>query len=78
MSHGVAQLPIYTRAIRNGEIVPDADRLVSGSWTFGHVAGEYATTVAIDKAGTHGLSIVGIVEANHVGRLGHYVEVERP
>lgn len=83
-SHGTAQLPIYIRAIREGEIDPQAEprmvreaavtALVSGSWTFGHVAGEFATRVAVTKAAEHGLALVGIIEANHVGRLGTYVE----
>lgn len=83
-SHGVAQLPIYIRAIGAGELLPDgaprvikddgATALVSGGWTFGHVAGEFATQLAITKAKQHGVAVVGIVEANHTGRLGTYVE----
>jgi LDH2 family malate/lactate/ureidoglycolate dehydrogenase len=83
-SHGVQQLPTYTRSVRTGELVPDvspqvvadhgATALISGNWTFGQVAAALAMDIAIEKASDHGIAIAGIVEAHHTGRLGTYVE----
>ena len=49
--------------------------LVTGNWTFGHVAAKYAAEVAIEKARKQNVAVAGIVEAHHIGRLGEYVEL---
>ncbi len=84
-SHGVQQLANYVKSIKAGEIVPAAEpqivretanaALVSGNWTFGHVAAEYATQVALEKASKSTVSVVGMVETNHIGRVGEYAEM---
>ena len=48
---------------------------MTGNWTFGHVAAKYAMEVAIEKARTQNVAVVGIVQSNHIGRLGEYVEL---
>ena len=48
---------------------------MTGNWTFGHVAAKYAMEVAIEKARTQNVAVAGIVQANHIGRLGEYVEL---
>ncbi len=84
-SHGVWHLPLYVKGMQAGEIVPTArpeilsetgtSALVKGNWAFGHVAAKYAMEVAIEKATEHHVAVVGLVQACHIGRLGHYVEM---
>lgn len=84
-THGVWHLAGYVAAIKAGDIVPTAwpeiltetptTALVSGNWTFGHVAANYAMEVAMEKARAQGVAIVGLVKSGHIGRLGEYVEL---
>ena len=83
--HGVWHLAGYVRDIRDGYLVPTAvpeivsetptSALVTGNWTFGFVAAEYAMQLAIEKAREQGVSAVGIVRSGHIGRLGEYTEM---
>jgi LDH2 family malate/lactate/ureidoglycolate dehydrogenase len=84
-THGVNLLPKYVAYIRAGEIVPTARpeivsqtptcALVSGNWTFGHVTAKFALDTAIRKAAAQNLAMVGMVQLNHIGRLGEYAEL---
>ena len=84
-THGVCQLPGYVEGAKAGLIVPTAwptiqsetpsSALVSGNWTFGHVAAKYSMEIGIRKGKEHGVAVIALVQANHVGRLGHYVEM---
>ncbi|MCZ6635816.1 MAG: Ldh family oxidoreductase, partial [bacterium] len=83
-SHGLIRVPQYLSAIEAGDIVPDAEveilretsitAIVDGHWGFGQVTMSRATDVALDKAGQHGLAAVAVRGANHIGRLGNYVD----
>lgn len=83
-THGVWQLPGYIAAIQAGELDPAArpeivretntSALVSGNWTFGQVVAKFAIEKAIAKAAKHDVSVVGLVESHHIGRLGEYAE----
>lgn len=84
-SHGVLRIPSYVQSIQRGKIQPNAKpsiirqtptaALVDGAWTFGHISALYATRVAISKAKESGVAVVGLVKANHIGRLGTYPTV---
>jgi LDH2 family malate/lactate/ureidoglycolate dehydrogenase len=84
-THGVWHLPGYVAAIKAGDIVPTAwpeilsetpsTALLSGNWTFGHVAAKSAMEVAIEKAEKQNVAVVGVVKVGHIGRLGEYVEM---
>jgi LDH2 family malate/lactate/ureidoglycolate dehydrogenase len=84
-THGVWHLAGYVNAIKAGDIIPTAwpeilsetptTALVSGNWTFGHVAAKYAMEVAMAKAAAQNVAVVGVVKAGHIGRLGEYVEL---
>lgn len=84
-THGVWHLPGYVQAIREGEILPTAwpstieegpaYARVAGGWTFGHVGARVAMELALDKAAQHGIALVSLVQAHHIGRLGEYVEM---
>ena len=84
-SHGVWHLSRYVESIRDGGIRPAAhaevlrqtpgSALVSGNWSFGQPVAKFATQLAIEKAATNDIAIVGVIQKHHVGRLGHYVEM---
>ncbi len=84
-THGIWPLPLYVQAIKAGELLPtqrpevvretETTALVRGNYTFGHVTARLATEVAIEKAKAWGVAVVSMVEANHIGRLGHFVEM---
>src|SRR5437868_11541974 len=81
-SHGVIRIPSYVQTIKRGALDPTArpsvlsDRgptvLVDGNWTFGQVAARYAIDLAVKRAKELGVAMVGIVHANHIGRVGEY------
>src|SRR5215813_13926307 len=83
-SHGVIRIPWYVAQVRDGSIHPGArprivdDRaaaaLVSGEWGFGHPAATAAVDAACERARHNGLGAAGLVRANHIGRLGTYME----
>ena len=83
-SHGVIRLPQYLAAIERGEIVPGADfeivsetaasAVLDGHWGFGQLIATRAVGIAVEKARSTGVAAVTIRRANHIGRLGSYVE----
>ena len=84
-THGVWHLPGYVNGVRDGLIDGVASpsvlhrgsnfMLVSGNWTFGQVAARYATEQGLELARAHDMSIVGLVQSHHIGRLGHFTEM---
>ncbi len=83
-SHGVGMMPTYvTMALagelhpnRHVEVVTDAGPLVvlDGCAGFGQVMGFEAMEQAIDRAGVHGIALVGLRNSFHIGRIGHWAE----
>jgi LDH2 family malate/lactate/ureidoglycolate dehydrogenase len=83
-SHGVMRIPSYVSSIKAGRvaaaiepsIVQDkgATVLIDGRNGFGQLAGRLATDQAVAKAKQFGAAAVGVVNCNHVGRLGEYPE----
>tara|TARA_A100001037_G_C15154017_1_gene642347 strand:+ start:15705 stop:16751 length:1047 start_codon:yes stop_codon:yes gene_type:complete len=84
-SHGVWQIIRYVKGIKNGDYNPKATpsvvsqtnstATISGNWNFGHVGAKLAIETAIKKAKKTDISIVGLIEAGHIGRLGEYAEI---
>lgn len=84
-SHGVVRLVSYIGEIRDGFIKPGAKfeiaaetsstALVNGNWGFGQVICTKAMQLAIRKAKNSGVSVVGIFNCNHVGRLSEYTKM---
>jgi LDH2 family malate/lactate/ureidoglycolate dehydrogenase len=84
-THGLRPLWLYFRDIRDGQLLPSANpeileesetsALISGSWTFGHVAAKFGMEVAMEKAAKSGIAIVSLVQLHHIGRVGHYAEM---
>ncbi|GAA2008584.1 Ldh family oxidoreductase [Nakamurella flavida] len=84
-SHGIIRLPWYASFVPDGRAVPDAEPMIvsqtpavaviDGRRCWGQVAAHLAIDVAMDKARSVGIGAVTVRSANHVGRLGEYVEV---
>jgi uncharacterized oxidoreductase len=83
-SHGVIRIPQYIRTIEKGEIVPEAQveivretavsAVMDGHWGFGQVVMDRAVVWGMERAGRYGVAAVTVQRANHIGRLGSYVE----
>jgi len=83
-SHGVIRIPQYLTSAENGDIDPTAEidtvvenpitAIVDGNWGFGQVTMSKAVELGLEKAGKSGLAAVAVRQANHIGRLGSYVD----
>jgi len=83
-SHGVGRLPVLVGRLRNGLIVSGAPIeqrwlaesvvAVDGRRSFGPVAAQEAVTTVIERAGTTGIAMAAVRNANHIGMLAPYVE----
>jgi LDH2 family malate/lactate/ureidoglycolate dehydrogenase len=84
-THGVWHVGGYLNAVDAGELLPTAKpamvretpttALITGNWTFGQVTANFGIQVAIEKAASQNVAVVGLVQTHHIGRLGHFVEV---
>jgi LDH2 family malate/lactate/ureidoglycolate dehydrogenase len=83
-SHGVIRLPLYIASVRRGSVHPQAIARVSsqhgataqvdGALGWGQPAARLATQTAMALAADHGIGAVAIINGNHIGRVGEYVE----
>ena len=83
-SHGVIRIPQYVATIENGDIDPGASVAVTretavsavldGQWGFGQVVMNHAVEWALERAGRYGVAAVTVKNANHIGRLGSYMQ----
>lgn len=83
-SHGVGMVPRYVDAVLEGGLTPNANvsiKLDSGTMLtldgnrgYGQVIGQQAMAMAIERAQQHGLCLMGLAHAHHLGRIGHWAE----
>jgi hydroxycarboxylate dehydrogenase B len=83
-SHGVARVPRYVdwqqagyvQAGQQVDTVMDggAFALLDGKWGFGQTVAEQATAFGIGRAKQHGVAVVALKNAGHIGRTGAYAE----
>jgi uncharacterized oxidoreductase len=83
-SHGVRRLVPYLEAVEDGRVDPAAEPevttrrgaivIVDGRGGFGQPAARLAATELTSLAREHGVAAAAIQRANHVGRLGEWVE----
>jgi hydroxycarboxylate dehydrogenase B len=83
-SHGIGMLPLYMRSFADGWLKPSnapADRIAAGSFlvidgnlALGQPTARRAVARAIDIAGEHGVAVLNLLNAHHVGRIGDYAE----
>ena len=84
-SHGVIRVPQYLEMIADGRLKPavtpvveqetDVITVVDGGHTFGQVVADFGIRAAIEKAKPKGIAATGLKNAQHVGRLGEWVEL---
>ena len=84
-SHGVIRVPRYVETLQGGRVhagrsltaVVDggAFTVVDGNYGFGQTVGPLAVELGIARAKAHGVSIVGLRHAGHLGRIGDYPEM---
>ncbi|MFT4508735.1 malate/lactate/ureidoglycolate dehydrogenase [Caballeronia sp. 15711] len=83
-SHGVGMIPRYMRSLHEGElklngharIVRDAGAVltIDGAYAFGQTVAYEAMEHAIDRAKSFGVCALGLRNAHHIGRIGHWAE----
>ncbi len=83
-SHGVARVPRYVEWLKAGyvlagqtaEAVTDGGcfALLDGKFGFGQTVAPQAVALGIERAKQHGIAVVGLRNAGHIGRVGEYAE----
>ena len=83
-SHGVGMLPRYVDNLLAGglkanqqlRIVTDHGSLLTldGMAGYGQVMGHQAMALGIERARAHGVAVLGLANAHHIGRIGHWAE----
>lgn len=83
-SHGVVRTARYVDWLANGIQLPDQEltvlvddptlMLVDGNYGMGQTVGPLAVALGIDRATEHGLAIVALRKAGHLGRIGAFAE----
>lgn len=83
-SHGVIRVPRYVGWLRDGtvaagrepELVTDggAFALLDAHYGFGQTAGPAAVRAGVERAGRHGVAVVALRHAGHLGRIGAWAE----
>jgi len=81
-SHGVIRVPSYLDFLKAGKVLAnqsirvdfenDAIAVVDGQYGFGQTIGEQATRLGIAKCGKHGVSVIALKNAGHLGRIGDW------
>ncbi len=83
-SHGVGMIPKYVTAFAHGKlklnqtirIVMDSGSMltVDGGRGLGQSVTHQAMGLAIERARTHGVCVMGLRNSHHLGRVGHWAE----
>jgi uncharacterized oxidoreductase len=81
-SHGVIRIPSYVEWLRTGKVLAnqsvkvvlenEAVAVLDGQFGFGQTVGEQAVRLGVEKAGRHGVAVVGLRNAGHLGRIGDW------
>jgi uncharacterized oxidoreductase len=83
-SHGIGMLPLYMRSFADGWLKPSntpVDRIAAGSFlvidgnlALGQPTARRAVARAADIAAEHGVAVLNLLNAHHIGRIGDYAE----
>ena len=83
-SHGVGMVPRYVDAVLEGGLAVDAHVAIradsgalltlDGQHGYGQVIGAEAMALGIERARQHGVCVVGLAHAHHLGRIGQWAE----
>lgn len=81
-SHGVIRVPSYVQWLRAGKVLADrtmqivfeneALAVVDGQFGFGQTIGEQAVRLGIEKSARHGVAVIALRNAGHLGRIGDW------
>lgn len=84
-SHGVARVPRYVEWLQAGYVLKGQDvqvvtdggsfLLLDGLFGFGQTVAPQAVRMGIERAKQHGIAVVGLRNAGHIGRVGAYAEM---
>ncbi len=84
-SHGLIRIPSYVEWLRAGKVLAhqslqivsenDAMAVVDGQFGLGQTIGEEAMQLGIEKAAKHGVAIIALRNAGHLGRIGDWAEM---
>jgi uncharacterized oxidoreductase len=83
-SHGVGVVPLYVRALLDGELQLNQTvevvggggglLIIDGHRGLGQSVGFQAMEIAIEGARRQGVCVMGLRNAHHLGRIGHWAE----
>jgi len=83
-SHGVIRTPRYVEWLADGLLVAnqtvtverdnEAMAVVDGRYGFGQSVGEQAVDLGVEKARRHGVAVIALKNAGHLGRIGDWAE----
>lgn len=83
-SHGVGMIPRYVDSWKEGGLAPTAHVSINldsnallrldGNRGYGQVVGFEAMELGAERARRHGVCVVGLSNAHHIGRIGHWAE----
>jgi uncharacterized oxidoreductase len=81
-SHGVIRISYYIDWLRAGKVLAnqniqvvfenDCIAVVDGGYGFGQTIGEQATKLGIEKSAKHGVAVIALRNAGHLGRIGDW------
>jgi uncharacterized oxidoreductase len=81
-SHGVIRVSHYVRWLREGKVLPgrtiqvvfenEVIAVVDGQFGFGQSLGEQAMRLGIEKSARHGVAVIALRNAGHLGRIGDW------
>ena len=81
-SHGVIRVSHYVQWLRAGKVLADrtiqvvfeneAIAVVDGQFGFGQTIGEQAMQLGIEKSARHGVAVIALRNAGHLGRIGDW------
>ena len=84
-SHGVMRIPDYVSYIDEGLVDPRVRPsvkqatanavFVDGHWGFGQITAAEAVAEVVKLAKASGIAMAGVINCNHVGRVGEWVEL---
>jgi hydroxycarboxylate dehydrogenase B len=83
-SHGIGMLPLYMRSFQDGWLKPSntpVDKVAAGNFlvidgqlALGQPTAKRAVSRACDIAVRDGVAVLNLIDAHHIGRIGHYAE----
>jgi uncharacterized oxidoreductase len=81
-SHGVIRVASYVQWLRAGKVLAgrtiqvafenEVLAVVDGQFGFGQTVGAQAVQLGIDKSGRHGVAVIALRNAGHLGRIGDW------